>query len=343
VLTSDNATVTTHFADVNYYAKGIILVVGKVYTLEWVTPDVMFNGMNSVNWWNSTLNTNVVGGVGDCYLYNATAVSGGMAGGTWKTVSQALPTDNLIVGYGPFTAGGYALGNPGRDQTGTGVSVITNNDAGCLNGQPVIGDFAIHVIDQTPAAIVPVLPSCSGSGVITQSINVSKLFFVAGGNKVAYSNVYGKPGTTVFTYLDNTGAFTLGDTASWSGVLDASGICVPDLITFSATPVLPVATPTPTPVPVATPVPTPTPAPVKAPSCVKPAGAKSFTTHAKITATGAGTLTIGTKLVTVPSCAKVVYKGDANTFGLGYDADVKAGYSLNGINYGTSLIVDDGK
>jgi len=78
-------------------------------------------------------------------------------------------------------------------------------------------------------------------------------------------------------------------------------------------------------------------------TCTKPAGSKSFTVHAAITATGAGNITIGTKVVTIPDCAKVVYKGTATTFGIGFDAEVKSGYTINGINYSTSLIVDDGK
>jgi hypothetical protein len=371
VLTSDNATVTTHYADVNYYAKGIILTVGQKYTLEWVTPDVMFTGMQSVNWWNSTLNSNVVNDPNSCFLYNAVVSGSGAAGGTWMPVSQALATDVLDVGFGPFTPGGYAGGNPGRDQTGTGISSIMNNDYGCQNGSPVIGDFAIHVIDQTP----PVLPlACSGTATIVNP-NLQQYYAMglSNGAIVAYTNatVWNKTHTmltgsttvTTFSGIATTADMTkVGTTVTYTGVMDSpvgGYACLPTTLDFYVAPTVPVVTPTPIPTPIVTctlpqvltngicttptvPVvtPTPIPTPVVIPTCTKPVGAKSFAVSGKINATGAGTLTIGTKLVTIPNCAKVQYEGSADTFGLGYKVELK-GYTYNGINFGTSLVVDN--
>jgi hypothetical protein len=78
-------------------------------------------------------------------------------------------------------------------------------------------------------------------------------------------------------------------------------------------------------------------------ACAKPASAKSFSAHAKITAVNGNVVTIGTKVVSILDCATIVYKGHATSFNVGYDAEVKVGYTLNGINYGSSFIVDDGK
>ena len=86
-------------------------------------------------------------------------------------------------------------------------------------------------------------------------------------------------------------------------------------------------------------------APVVAPaSCTAPIGAKSWTDiHAKITAVSGKTLTIGNKSVTVLDCAKVSWKGTAKSYVVGYDADANKGYILNGVNYATNIIVDNGK
>jgi hypothetical protein len=77
-------------------------------------------------------------------------------------------------------------------------------------------------------------------------------------------------------------------------------------------------------------------------SCTAPAGSKGASGHAAIKAVSGNVVTIGTKVVTLPDCLKVRYKGHAKAPIIGYDAEFK-GYSLNNVTYATSLIVDDGK
>jgi hypothetical protein len=78
-------------------------------------------------------------------------------------------------------------------------------------------------------------------------------------------------------------------------------------------------------------------------ACAKPAGSKSFVAHAKITAVNGNSITVGTKVVSILGCATTTFKGHATLYKVGYDAEVKAGYTLNDINYGSSFIIDDGK
>lgn len=86
----------------------------------------------------------------------------------------------------------------------------------------------------------------------------------------------------------------------------------------------------------------PKPVPPAPASCTTPAGAKSASAHAAIKAVSGKVITIGTKVVTLPDCLKITYKGKAKAPVVGYDAEFK-GYTLNSITYATSLIIDDGK
>jgi len=84
------------------------------------------------------------------------------------------------------------------------------------------------------------------------------------------------------------------------------------------------------------------PVPVPVASCAAPAGSKSASGHSAITAVSGKVLTIGAKTVTLPQCLKVTYKGHAKAPTVGYDAEFK-GYTVSGVTYATSLIIDDGK
>jgi hypothetical protein len=78
------------------------------------------------------------------------------------------------------------------------------------------------------------------------------------------------------------------------------------------------------------------------PSCTKPAGAKSATANAKVTAVSGKKVTVGSKVFTIADCATLIYKGHAKSIVVGYSVEVKTGYVANG-NIATYLIVDDGK
>jgi hypothetical protein len=82
----------------------------------------------------------------------------------------------------------------------------------------------------------PIAPgACSGTSVIVSSINSSKLFMtLANGVRLAYSNAYGSTGGTVYTYAAGItyGTFPVGKSVTYTGVLDASLICVPDSISI---------------------------------------------------------------------------------------------------------------
>lgn len=84
--------------------------------------------------------------------------------------------------------------------------------------------------------VVETNPSCSGSGLITQSLNMSKLFFTVNTKKsikkVAYSNEYGTTGSTNIRLrgVSKESAFDIGNRVSYVGIQDASGICVPNVV-----------------------------------------------------------------------------------------------------------------
>jgi hypothetical protein len=87
--------------------------------------------------------------------------------------------------------------------------------------------------------------------------------------------------------------------------------------------------------------------PVVIPSCTAPAGSKSVTGHAKISTVNAGSVVISGKTVNVLNCTKITYNGSYNAkypkaLTVNYD-DEWSGYSLNGIIYATSMIVDNGR
>jgi hypothetical protein len=78
-----------------------------------------------------------------------------------------------------------------------------------------------------------VLPVAGGvcSGTSTILAISSKVFMtLADGSKLAYSNVYGSRGTTVFTPANPV--FTIGVNISYSGIYDSTLICIPDAITI---------------------------------------------------------------------------------------------------------------
>lgn len=77
-------------------------------------------------------------------------------------------------------------------------------------------------------------------------------------------------------------------------------------------------------------------------SCTAPPGSKKASGNAAIKAVAGKTVTIGTKIVTLPDCVAITYKGQAKALVVGYAAEFK-GYTINKLTYATSLIVDDGK
>jgi hypothetical protein len=80
------------------------------------------------------------------------------------------------------------------------------------------------------------LEICHGTSAIHQGSKFSKLFMILNnGEKVAYSNQYGQHGSTTFKYhngLHAETAFEKGVIVHYSGVKDASGICVPYTLDF---------------------------------------------------------------------------------------------------------------
>ncbi len=83
--------------------------------------------------------------------------------------------------------------------------------------------------------------------------------------------------------------------------------------------------------------------PVVAPtSCAAPAGSKSASGHAAISSVSGASVVISGKAVNTLGCTKITYKGHAKSLVIGYDDEYK-GYSINGVIYATSMIVDDGK
>jgi hypothetical protein len=214
-----------------------------------------------------------------------------------------------------------------------------------------IGDLAFRVIDNNPPAPMPVMPSCSGSSAIAQGINASKLFMLLANNqKVAYSNVYGSQGTTVFAFnggLTSSNAFSVGNIVTYTGVLDASTICVPDTLSISPAPVVIPPTPTscPTgqvlqggtcvPAPV---VPTPTIKPPTA-SCIQPSGAKKVEGKAKITAVGVNSITVGKTVVFFADCTIRELNGGATSYAIGQTAEYK-GFKFNGSITATKVTIN---
>jgi hypothetical protein len=349
-LTSDSVAPFVGYADVDYYAKGIILTVGNMYTLQFFTND-SFPGATqgqSNGWWVGSSNAPYIPGD----AYNCKAI---VTGPTYDANGVILSYGDTIFvpngdprqgdpAMGEWAPGSYLDGNPGN------WGVMQPNVYGCSGGFASPGDYTIHVIDQTPPPPVVIPSTCSGTGTITQSTSISKLFFVVDNTKkVAYSNVYGKPGTTIFSYnngLTAASAFNVGNTVTYSGIPDASTVCIPDSLDFSTT-----VTPTPPPTPscVAPQVlsgnmcVTPTPSvPVTTPTCVAPTGSKKASGQAVISAVGIDSVTIGEKVVTVIGCTKIAYKGHANSLGIGFDAEYQ-GYTINSVTYATSMTVDDGK
>jgi hypothetical protein len=83
--------------------------------------------------------------------------------------------------------------------------------------------------------------------------------------------------------------------------------------------------------------------PVVAPaSCVAPAGSKSVSGHAAISSVSGTRVVISGKTVNTLGCTKITYKGHAKGLVIGYDDEYK-GYSVSGVIYATSMIVNDGQ
>jgi len=280
--------------------------------------------------------------VGQAYTGNVTIANGTAPYAiTVSGLPAGLVSNNGAISGTPTTAGTYTVTVNATDNLG---------DSGVTSASIVVA----------PAA------SCQGTSAIVSSTAVSKLFMtLANGQKVQYSNVYGSPGTTTFTYnggLTAATAFTVGNIVTYLGTLDASTICVPSSLTFDVpAPVVPNCT-APAVLDTATnscvipPVVCVAPQvrdaatntcvtpPPTALTCTKPAGATSAPDiHAKLTAVNGKQLTIGSKAVTLLDCAKVTYNGKAKAPVVGYDADSNKGYILNGVTYSTSIIIDDGK
>ena len=288
-------------------------------------------------------------------------IAGGIA--PYTVVVSGLPlgmsidATNTFVGI-PQVAGTYTLG----------VSVSDSN------GQS-ISSAASLIVDP---AVVPV--ACSGTNeVITQiapgadGINPTPgwLSTATGLNRVRYPN-------QANTVVARGASFAVGSLASYSGTIEPSGVlCVANTMSISAPVVAPVCTlPSvltngscviPVPVCVAPQVldaasntcvtlpvvcvspqvrdvatntcVTPVVAPV---SCAAPAGSKSASGHAAISSVSGASVVISGKKVKTLGCTKMTYKGHAKGLVVGYDDEYK-GYSINGLIYATSMIVDDGK
>jgi hypothetical protein len=82
-------------------------------------------------------------------------------------------------------------------------------------------------------------------------------------------------------------------------------------------------------------------------SCTAPTGSTSVKTiKANVTAVNGASVTIGTTMVTVPTCATINWQGNwsglTKAIRVGYNVEVKKGYVVNGVTTATSLIVDNG-
>lgn len=164
---------------------------------------------------------------------------------------QVLPLNYSLAGcklisgcISRMTMGGTTL----TDENGTVMAydateavltpgTYTLEQTGMLSGKtrkPGIS-FGAYSFKYWGDAITPVAGEvCQGTAKIVNGISVSKLFMqLDNGVKVAYSNVYGSPGTTVFSFVSPVayGTFPVGANVSYHGVLDASLICVPDTLT----------------------------------------------------------------------------------------------------------------
>lgn len=201
-----------------------------------------------------------------------------------------------------------------------------------------IGDIAFQIIDNNPPYIPEV---CQGTSAIISSTGVSKLFMtLANGDKVAYSNVYGKPGTTTFAYNGNitAGTFPVGSIVTYIGIKDASTICLPKALTIDPAPVVvPPAPVTPDCIAPATldvttnscVTPT-TPAPVtSAKTCDIIDDAQKVEAEAKITAVGSDSITVGDTIVFFDECT--VFDKEKKSFAIGQHVEYKGVKSVNGI------------
>lgn len=259
--------------------------------------------------------------------------------------------------------------------TGGKTSTKTYTVQVLLNGQVVVPATATPVPTAVPTAIPTPLPTATPTPVpvaavpcagvnetyvgLTQIRNLALASITTNLSNVRYgSAVFG--GSIPFT-----NPLPVGTLVSYQGVKDATGVfCVASTITLDPAPVVatatpvptiaptatpiptvaPTATPIPTIAPTATPVPTATPTPVPATSCVAPTGAKSWNdVHNRLKAISGDTLTIGSKQVVTLPCTTIQWKGTAKALVVGYDVDANKGYILNGVNYATNLIVDNGK
>ncbi|GEM_PF-6185356 len=227
-----------------------------------------------------------------------------------------------------------------------------------------IGDVAFQVIDNNP----PVIPTaCQGTSAIVAGLNSSKLFMtLANGQKVAYTNVYGSPGTTQFTFNGVPyGSFAIGNVVTYVGALDASTICVPSSLTVdppvvvtpppptcvspqvlqgnvcvTPTPVVPTCTGSTVLDPITnTCVTTATPTPPPFASCVVPSGAKKVEGHAKITAVGTNSITVGKTVVYFADCTVREMNGGASSFAIGQIAEFK-GFKANGSITATKITIN---
>jgi hypothetical protein len=89
------------------------------------------------------------------------------------------------------------------------------------------------------------------------------------------------------------------------------------------------------------------PAAVVATSCTAPTGAKTAKTiQANVSAVNGTSVSIGTTVVTVPSCATISWKGNwtglSKAIRVGYNVEVTKGYVVNGVTTASALIVDNG-
>ncbi|MDD5274761.1 MAG: putative Ig domain-containing protein [Methylovulum sp.] len=300
---------------VNWYQTGLILSytgvtdpAGCILSSLTVSPAV---SVSTANLASATVNSSYLAPISAAWgatPYQSISVSGQPVGLSFDGVNlTGIPT---VVGTFPVT-----------------VTVIDAVGATAVKTLSlVVNDQAISFAPVLPAAIVGTAYSTSvtatGYGPFSYTASGLPLGLSLAGNAISGTPTTAGSSVLTLTATDAAGAVSSAVATLVVNPAAVTPSCTAPAVLTNGICVTPVATD---------------------PSCTKPAGAKSFAVHAAITATGAGNITIGTKVVTIPSCAKVQYKGQATTFGIGYDAEVKSGYTLNGINYGTSLIVDDGK
>ncbi len=139
---------------------------------------------------------------------------------------------------------------------------------------------SFSVVIPPPYTLSSPLVACSGSSTLVSSTVAGRLANLADGSVVAFSTQPGRPGTTVFTFAPTVpyGSFPLGVQITYTGSLDGSQtFCVPTTMAVGF------------------------PAPVEA-ACGLPSGAKELTAVGEVTAVGFNSVTIGTTVITIPTC-----------------------------------------